>query len=76
MSVIFRVTRWVCEKLAQNVAKHIFAKTFMHNVCHGKSGPKIWDISAIFIKRTKANNDPMGNNSPNLATLVILLYPH
>jgi hypothetical protein len=35
-----------------------------------KSSPKIWDISVIFIKRTKTNNDPMGENSPNLVTLV------
>jgi hypothetical protein len=36
-----------------------------------KSSQKIWDISVIFIKRTKANNDPMGENSPNLFTLVV-----
>jgi hypothetical protein len=34
-----------------------------------KSSPKLWAISAIFQKLPKANNRPLGENSPNLVTL-------
>jgi hypothetical protein len=33
------------------------------------SSPKIWAISVIFTKLPKVNNDPIGENSPDLVTL-------
>jgi hypothetical protein len=33
---------------------------------------KIWDIFVILAKLPKVSNDPMGENSPNLVTLVAL----
>jgi hypothetical protein len=31
---------------------------------------RFWAIAAIFTKQPKVNNDPGGENSPNLVTLV------
>jgi hypothetical protein len=36
----------------------------------GKSSPKLRAISVIFQKLPKANNRPLGENSPNLVTLL------
>jgi hypothetical protein len=70
--VIFRVTRWVWEKIAQNVAQAIICQNkYLHNSAVEKSGPKIWATSVIK-KIPKVNNHPIGENSPNLFTLVTL----
>jgi hypothetical protein len=36
----------------------------------GKSSPKLWATFVFFIKLTKENNRPLGENSPNPVTLV------
>jgi hypothetical protein len=35
-----------------------------------KSSPKLWASSVIFKKLPKEHNQPMGENSPNLVTMV------
>jgi hypothetical protein len=35
-----------------------------------RSSPDIWALSVILIKLPKVNNDPIGENSPNLATMI------
>jgi hypothetical protein len=42
----------------------------MHNFYRGKNSPKNWMIAIIFIKVPKVNNDPLGEHSHNLATLL------
>jgi hypothetical protein len=42
----------------------------MYNFYHGKSSLKLRAISVIFKKLPKVNNHPMGENSPNLVTLL------
>jgi hypothetical protein len=43
----------------------------MHNLNSGKSGQNIWPTSLIFKKKiSKENNNPRGENSPNLVTLL------
>jgi hypothetical protein len=37
-----------------------------------KRVPKIWYVSIIFEKVPKAKSRPIGENSPNLATLLLL----
>jgi hypothetical protein len=49
-----RVTRWVCEKNAQNVAQSIFLSKLYT--------PLFWK------KLPKENNHPEGENSPNLVS--------
>jgi hypothetical protein len=57
-----RVTRWVCEKNHPTLF-------WIHNFYRGKSIPLKWD-TLIFKKLSKENNRPLGENSPNLATLL------
>jgi hypothetical protein len=59
-----RVTRWVCEKIAQAVAKPIFCQNLYITKVVQNFGLLLW-----FIKTTKVNNHPIGENSPNLVTL-------
>jgi hypothetical protein len=42
----------------------------MRHFYRGKSSSIIWAISVIFTKLPKVKNDPMGENSPNLVTLI------
>jgi hypothetical protein len=60
LRVDIRVTRWVCEKVAQNVAQHIFVKILNLNFHSGKSRPKIWATSAIF--KAKLPDRPIDEN--------------
>jgi hypothetical protein len=53
-----RVTRWVCEKIAQNVAQPNFCQNQCTTFTVGKSGPKIRATSVI--KKTAKNTQ-----SPN-----------
>jgi hypothetical protein len=50
------------DKIAQNVSKPVF--------CHPKRSPKLWANSSIFTKLSKVSNHPIGENSPNLVTLI------
>jgi hypothetical protein len=63
------VTKWVCKRIAQNIAQDILG----HNFYWGKKLPKyqIWANAAIFKKNLpKVDNRLMGENSPNLVTLL------
>jgi hypothetical protein len=42
----------------------------IHNFKRGKSSPKMWATSESFKKLPKVNNDPIGEKSPNLVTLI------
>jgi hypothetical protein len=52
--VVRRVTRWVCEKIAQNAAQDIFLSKLIHNLNSLKRGPKMWAISVIFKVTTQS----------------------
>jgi hypothetical protein len=45
-------------------------KNFKHNFDQGKSSPIICAISAVFAKLPKVLSRPIGENSPNLVTLL------
>jgi hypothetical protein len=70
--VAFRVTWWVSEKFAQNVAQPIFGQYYHISFTEEKSCRRMWTNSILFIKLPKVNNRPMGENSPNLVTLVAM----
>jgi hypothetical protein len=46
-----------------------FFLNFLHNFYCGKCSQKIWAVYLNFVNLQKVNNDPIGENSPNLATL-------
>jgi hypothetical protein len=48
-----RVTRCVCQKVAQNIDQSIFVWKLIHSLCRGKSSPIICAISVIFAKTTQ-----------------------
>jgi hypothetical protein len=60
-------------KIAQNVTQPIFWWKLINNFHGGKSWTKIWTTSVHnFQKPPKLNNlAPMGENSPNLVTLLV-----
>jgi hypothetical protein len=61
------VTRWVCEKFAQHVARAIFRQTLNTISAVDKSGQ---EYATFRIKQLpRVNNRPMGENSLNLVTL-------
>jgi hypothetical protein len=54
-----RVTRWVCKKFAQDRAQTVFSYNQCINFTEEKS-----------FKFTRVNHCPMGENSPNLVTVL------
>jgi hypothetical protein len=64
------VTRGVCEKVAQNVAQPIFCQNEYITGTVEKSSPTICATSVVFNKLAKENNRPVGENLPNLVTLM------
>jgi hypothetical protein len=64
------VTRWVCEKVAQNVAKPICCPNKYKTGTLGKSSPKICVRSVVFEKLPNVYNHPIVENSPNLVALL------
>jgi hypothetical protein len=46
----------------------------MHILNCGKEWPKMWGSFLISKKLPKANNHPMGKNSPNLVTLAKAIF--
>jgi hypothetical protein len=64
------VARGISEKFAQNVSQPIFWTYYYISFTEEKSCPRLWTNSVIFIKLAKVNNRPMGENSPNLVTLL------
>jgi hypothetical protein len=77
VSVLARVTRSVCEKIPQSVAKYIFVNiTKCFVLAPEKSNPKMGAACVIFFKKKtlhKVNKHPLGENSPYLVTLVLVL---
>jgi hypothetical protein len=69
---VVRVTGFVFEKIAQNVAQSIFRKKIVRNFYREKRSPKIRATSVIIKKLPKVNNHPIGENSPNLVTLSVV----
>jgi hypothetical protein len=65
-----RVTRWVCEKVAQAVAQPVNSSKLMHRWCRGEGGPKNLATSVIFKTLLEENNYPIWENWPNLVTLL------
>jgi hypothetical protein len=55
------------EKIAQNVAQPVFTYIIYE---YEKSRTKMRATSVIFKKLSLANNRPLGENSPNLVTLI------
>jgi hypothetical protein len=69
VTLLNRVTRWVCEKIAQNGALPIFCQNQCINLRVDKSGPK-FGLPLSFSKyMPKVSNRSTGENSPNLVTL-------
>jgi hypothetical protein len=64
-----RGTRWVCEKVAQNVAKTIFFKIITYVKLTEKISPKMRGTSVILKITSIVNNHSKGEKSPNLVTL-------
>jgi hypothetical protein len=76
ISVNFRknrvTSRWVCKKIAKNVAQPIFGRHLIHNFYRGKKRHKLLAISVNFRKNcTKKKIHPICENSPNLVTLYV-----
>jgi hypothetical protein len=65
------VTRWVCEKIAQNVAQPSLCMILCLNLSLESSISNISDTSVIFKYLSKINNHLLGEKSPNLVTLVL-----
>jgi hypothetical protein len=68
------VTRCVCENVAQNDAQSVFRDNRYVTFTVEKSGPFIGATFVIFSKLPKVNSHPIGENSPNLVTLVLVCY--
>jgi hypothetical protein len=60
-------SRWVCEKVAQNIAQPILCQNYFRILIVEKSGPKMWAISVIL---PEVISHRLGENSPNLVTLI------
>jgi hypothetical protein len=54
------VTRWVCEKVAQNVAQPIFVTLNAYIFTLDKSSPNILAIFCDFCKSTQSKQSPVG----------------
>jgi hypothetical protein len=67
---VSRVTRWVCEKVAQNVAQPIICQNFICNWYRGKRSPKICVTSVFFKTLPKIINYPISEKSPNLGPML------
>jgi hypothetical protein len=63
-----RVTRRVCEEVAQYATKSIFCKN-RQLLPWKEMSPKIWAAAVPFKKLPKESNRPNGEHSPNLVTL-------
>jgi hypothetical protein len=57
------------EKIAQNVAKHIYCQNQYFLSTGEKISPIICATSKMFSKQAKVSNRPMGECSPNLVSI-------
>jgi hypothetical protein len=64
-----RVTRCVCEKMAQMKPKTFFVKINTYKFYHGEKYQKIALFMQFSKKLPNENNRPTGENSPNLVAL-------
>jgi hypothetical protein len=61
-----RVTRWDCGKIGQTVSQPVFCQNYCITLTVGKSCP----VTLVIVKKLpNVNNNPLGENSPNLVTL-------
>jgi hypothetical protein len=59
------------EKIAQNVAQSFICQNYYIINTWGKSSTNMWATSVIFKRLPKVNNHLLGENSPNLITLIL-----
>jgi hypothetical protein len=73
VQLVGRVTRWVREKISQNVAQPILCQNSCIALTVEKIAPKYGLLTYVccFHKLPKVINHPMGENSPNLVTLLV-----
>jgi hypothetical protein len=64
------VTGCVCEKIAQNVVQPILRKNYCITLTTEKSSQEIWASFETFKNLPEVSYLPLGENSPNLVTLV------
>jgi hypothetical protein len=64
-----RATRWVCGKVAQNLAQSILCQKRYIAFSAEKAGQKFGLLQYFGIQLPEENNCPKGENSPNLVTL-------
>jgi hypothetical protein len=57
-------------KNSPEIYHQIFRLRIKHDFFHGKYGPQRWAASVIFKKLPKENSRPIGENFPNLVTLL------
>jgi hypothetical protein len=70
-SIANRTTRKVSVKIAKVVPQPTFGQNYYICVFYcGKAPPNIKATSVFFKELPKVNNRPMGENSPNLVTLI------
>jgi hypothetical protein len=78
--IVDRVTRCVWEKIVQNLAKSFLSKLIIY-ILPRKKYPKVLGYLIHFRKNCSKNYCPIGENSPNLVTLIVkttyvLMYLH
>jgi hypothetical protein len=64
------VTRFVCEKVAQNVAQLVFCRNYYTTFTVLMSSLKIWATSLIYKETIQCKQSPNRQNSPNPVTLL------
>jgi hypothetical protein len=65
-----RVTRCVCEKVAQNVAQSIFCENYYKTFTVEKVSQLFGLLQSFSQNVPKENSHPRGENSPNMVTLI------
>jgi hypothetical protein len=68
--ISIRVTRRVWLKTAQNAALSVCFQNKCIIITAEKNQPKVWATYVNFKNLPKINNHPLGENSPNLVTLL------
>jgi hypothetical protein len=71
--VAVRVTRWVCEKVAENIAQTVYCLNYFITLTVEKSSPPKVGYFCNFQLQSEVNNSRLGANFPNLVTLVAVM---
>jgi hypothetical protein len=66
--------RCICEKNRPKFIPIYFHQTYCTTFTVAKKCPTIGATSVMFIKLPKVNYHPLGENSPNLVTLLVTLF--